>query len=275
MDSMCFPWRPLGALLVEGGLLTAPQLERALAEQRRTGRLLGVILVESGYLSGVTLARALAEQHGVELRTPVEGSASDAVSRPEGFRKQSRSERIGRAKSVEEGWRPLGVLLVEWGFLDRAELDRALSEQRQRPGRRLGEILVALGYLSGPDLARLLALQHGVDVAEEELDPRLDTVIVPSLPGQKVYVVCEVVFDPHYRTRSVLYESVNLLEAAEFALEYVQEHEPEALEIQRASGSTRETVWTYSETRAAAQAATRKRLVETFGFDPIRWDARR
>lgn len=272
MDPTCFPWRPLGALLVEGGLLTAPRLERALAEQRRSGWLLGVILVESGYLSGASLARALAEQHGVELRMPGEGSGTAAVSRPERFRKESTAERIGSTKPAEEGWRPLGVLLVEWGFLERAELDEALIEQRQRPERRLGEILVELGYLSGPDLARSLALQHGVDVAEEELDPRLDTVIVPSPPGQKVYLVCEVVFDPHYRTRSVLYKSVNLLEAAEFALEYVQEHDPKALEIQRASGKTRETVWTYSETRAAALAASRKRPVETFGFDPIRWD---
>jgi hypothetical protein len=55
-------------------------------------------------------------------------------------------------------------------------------------------------------------------------------------------------------------------------LEYVQENDPKALEIQRASGETLETVWTYSETRAAALAASRKRPVETFGFDPISWD---
>ena len=273
VDTTCFPWRPLGELLVERGLLTAPRLERALAEQRRSGRLLGVLLVESGYLSGLSLARALAEQHGVELRTPGEGSGTGAVSRPEPVRKQSRTERIRSTKPGEEGWRPLGVLLVEWAFLGKAELDGALAEQQQRPGRRLGEILVELGYLSGPDLARALALQHGVDVAEDEFDARLDTVIVPSLPGQKVYLVCEVVFDPNYRTGSVLYESVNFLEAAEFALEYVEEHEPKALEIQRASGETRETVWTYSETRAAALAASRTRLVETYGFDPIRWES--
>ena len=271
MDPSCFPWRPLGTLLVEKGLLTTPRLERALDEQRRSGRLLGVILVESGYLSGVSLARALAEQHGVELRSPGESSRTEVVSRLERVREQSRPERIGSTKLREEGWRPLGVLLVEWAILEQAELDGALTEQLQRPGFRLGEILVGLGYLSGPDLARALALQHGVHVAEEELDSRLDTVIVPSLPGQKVYLVCEVVFDPHYRTRSVLYESLNLLEASEFAFEYVQEHEPRALEIQRASGATLETIWTYSETRAAAMAASRKRPVETFGFDPINW----
>jgi len=57
MDSAQFPWRPLGALLVEKGLLTGAELEQALAEQRRTGRVLGEILVGSGYVSGLALAR--------------------------------------------------------------------------------------------------------------------------------------------------------------------------------------------------------------------------
>jgi hypothetical protein len=62
-------WRPLGELLVEKNLLTADELELALAEQAETGRLLGAILVERGYVSGPALAVALAEQYGVELHT--------------------------------------------------------------------------------------------------------------------------------------------------------------------------------------------------------------
>ena len=38
-----FPWRQLGALLADEGLLTPTELELALDEQRRTGRLLGQI----------------------------------------------------------------------------------------------------------------------------------------------------------------------------------------------------------------------------------------
>jgi hypothetical protein len=267
MDSAFFPWRPLGALLVERGLLTEPVLERAIAEQRRSGRLLGVILVESGYVGGGDLARVLAEQHGVELRAG-EAAASDAVRRIEHVSRQAPTA----TSPAEDGLRrPLGVLLVEWGFLKQAELDGALAEQRQRPELRLGEILVNLGHLSGHELARALALQHGVYIADGELDARLETVIVPPSPGQQVYLVAEVVFDPEYRAASILYSSTNLLEASEFAMEYVDEHEPKALEIQRVSGTTRETVWTYSEARATALAASRKRPVEMFGFDPVRW----
>jgi hypothetical protein len=60
-------WKPLGELLVQKGLVTADELDRALTEQEETGRLLGAILVERGYVSGPALAVALAEQYGVQL----------------------------------------------------------------------------------------------------------------------------------------------------------------------------------------------------------------
>src|SRR6266508_6884858 len=94
-----YSWRPLGELLVENGSLALSELETALAEQRRSGRLLGEILVESDYVSAFTLARALAAQHGVEL-APTSSMqlgttrATDAPPNP------------GSA-----AWRPLGKLL--------------------------------------------------------------------------------------------------------------------------------------------------------------------
>ena len=63
-------WRPLGALLVEKGLLTADELEETLAEQQRSGRRLGQILVERGHVSVSALTSALTEQYGIELGTP-------------------------------------------------------------------------------------------------------------------------------------------------------------------------------------------------------------
>jgi chromosome segregation ATPase len=62
-------WRPLGALLVEKGLLTAAELEDALAAQQTTGKRLGQILVDRGHVSGPALTNALAEQYGIELKT--------------------------------------------------------------------------------------------------------------------------------------------------------------------------------------------------------------
>jgi hypothetical protein len=60
-------WRPLGRLLVEQGLLTDDELERALAVQQATGRRLGETIVELRFVSGPDLASALATQYGIEL----------------------------------------------------------------------------------------------------------------------------------------------------------------------------------------------------------------
>jgi hypothetical protein len=261
MDSAQFPWRPLGALLVERGLLTGAELEQALSEQRRTGRVLGEILVARGYVSGLALARALADQHGVQLR-PKGGDeprwqatqASQPVTEP------------------QKTWRPLGKLLVESGFLAEGELDHALAEQLERPELRLGEILVERGYLSGPALARALAEQHGVDLApEEELDVELETVVSPAPAGEPVYRVYEVTLEPAYQTGAMLYEHANFLEAADFAAEFVERRSPEALEIRKGAGDAAETVWTYSESAAQAAAESQEKLVHTFGFDVTRW----
>ncbi|MGB2951930.1 MAG: hypothetical protein WBB74_00900 [Gaiellaceae bacterium] len=262
MDHARFPWRPLGTLLVDDGLLTADQLEQALAEQRKTGRLLGEIVVAWGYVTGISLALALAKQHGVELE-------------PRGGSDPPDQEPASTGAKAIRGWRPLGKVLVEGGYVSEAELDQALVEQRE-DGGRLGEILVERGYVSGPALARALAEQHGVDLGTEgTLDESLRTTLNPSAPGEPVYRVCASVFEPSYRTGSALYESGNFLEAADFAFEFVDDHEPAALEIQRLDGETRETVWMYSESRAAAEAASRKSLTETFGFDPLKWGAGR
>jgi hypothetical protein len=89
-----------------------------------------------------------------------------------------------------------------------------------------------------------------------------------------VYRVYEVAYEPTYRLGSILSESTNFLEAADFACEYVERRSPQGVEIQKTDGNARETVWTYSETRAEAEAAARQKLVQTFGYDPMRWDTR-
>src|SRR5512132_3583233 len=111
MDQADFPWRPLGLLLVDKGLMTANELELALAEQRRTGRLLGQILVGRGYVKSLALTQALAEQHGVELR------ASDADEEPEVEPAAGPDYGLG-----DRAWRPLGKILLEKGFLSQDEL---------------------------------------------------------------------------------------------------------------------------------------------------------
>jgi type IV pilus assembly protein PilB len=64
--------RRIGQILLERGLISAPQLEEVLNEQRNTGRFVGELLVARGVLSEEQIARALSEQLGfafVDLKT--------------------------------------------------------------------------------------------------------------------------------------------------------------------------------------------------------------
>ena len=61
---------------------------------------------------------------------------------------------------------------------------------------------------------------------------------------------------------------------ADFACDYVDHKQPVALEIQRRASGASETVWTYSQERADEASSSSKSLVETYGFDPTRWDVK-
>ena len=251
MDRADFPWQPLGRILVDDELLTPTELERALTEQRDTGRLLGEILVEQGSMTGASLAQALARQHGVDLLQ------SDLEQEP-----------VFAASPATKTWRPLGAVLVDSGLVAELDLQDALAEKRQHQDRRLGEILIRRGHLTPAGLASALVEQHGLSL-EEEL-PEEGAPATPTTT-QTTYRVCLVGYKAKQEQRTALYESPNLLDAADFACEYVDREEPVAVEIDRLDAKGSETVWTYSRDRAEAEAASSKRLVETFGFDPTLW----
>jgi type IV pilus assembly protein PilB len=59
--------RPLGAVLMEEGLISADQLEIALAEAGQTGKRVGQVLVDAGLLHPKKLALALAVQAGLRF----------------------------------------------------------------------------------------------------------------------------------------------------------------------------------------------------------------
>ena len=56
------PWRPIGEVLVDAGVITRSELDEALADQRTTGRRLGEILIETGRISWLALAQAIGDQ---------------------------------------------------------------------------------------------------------------------------------------------------------------------------------------------------------------------
>src|SRR5919109_3401618 len=253
-----YPWRPLGEMLVDEDLLTEDELDQALAEQARSGRLLGQILVSNGYLSAFSLARVLSEQHGVVLESK---TSHLSLAEPPALAQA--------ATQSNKPWQPLGKLLLDRGYVGPLDLEEALQAQRSGHGR-LGEILVTRGFLTARQLAEALAEQQGVDL-ESAREFELTATIKPVSAAEPTYKVYEVVFERGFQRRAEVYESPNFLEAADYAFELVEKYEPEALEIHRTHGAAQETVWSYSASRAAAAQTVRRDLVDTFGFDPVRW----
>jgi hypothetical protein len=94
------------------------------------------------------------------LHRPAVGSSEQAV----GCREGCADIRVVEAARIP--WRPLGRLLVSKGLLSDDQLENALREQ-VLTGRRLGEILVELGFVSHRALSLTLAEQYGVDLPSE------------------------------------------------------------------------------------------------------------
>jgi hypothetical protein len=91
--------------------------------------------------------------------------------------------------------------------------------------------------------------------------------------GRSIYEVHEVLGrDPGLDLGS-RYECADYLEAFDFALDFLQEHDPhregkvDGLDIKQVSGSGRETVWAY---RHGEQDAAPADLVALWGWDPTR-----
>lgn len=61
----------LGKLLVQDGVITPEELERALSHQRINGGLLGIILVNSGVLDEKTLVTYLVRQSKEETHDQI------------------------------------------------------------------------------------------------------------------------------------------------------------------------------------------------------------
>jgi type IV pilus assembly protein PilB len=87
------------------------------------------------------------------------------------------------ALAAEQQRVPLGTLLVRDGLIGIEQLELALAEKEQT-SRRLGEIVVAKGWVDAAALARLLAEQHGLeflDLATAQIDPAAATLLPEKL----------------------------------------------------------------------------------------------
>jgi hypothetical protein len=247
MANATFPWRPLGGILVERGLIDETQLEKALAAQRREGRTLGEILVERGWVSPFGLATALASQHGLTLSVDDGAAAGTAAA--------------GTAEPRAE-WKPLGRLLVERGLLSEVQLRQALAEQ-QRSGCRLGDILISREWVSAEAVAATVAAQHGLALADE-------TVVHAEQSGEPPEGVRFVVCEPSDEGWNELHTSTSFLDATDVAFDALHERDPEALVILRVEPGSQEIVWEYLAENAVREHDT---LLGLYGYPAVVWNA--
>jgi type II secretion system (T2SS) protein E len=80
----------------------------------------------------------------------------------------------------------LGSVLLKSKMLKPEQLDEALAQQVQER-RRLGEILIERGWIFPQDVARALAVQHGidyVDINHVSIDPDAAETLPPDI-GQR------------------------------------------------------------------------------------------
>jgi hypothetical protein len=251
------PWRPLGALLVDRGLIVADELQAALAEQQRSGRKLGEILVAQSAITGSQLARILAEQVGLSLE-PADAPASSLESAA----LEEAEERETAVEPLAPAWRPLGQVLLARSALSEAELEEALQVQRAT-GRRLGEIVVQRGYVTTQELVAAVIDQHGL---EGEAATNLNAATPNSTFSDELYQV-----EDHGPAKPrLVFRSEGMLDAIDFAFEYLEAERPTRLRVFRVCGKKREEVWAYDE-EAAEEVAEPRDLISVYGFDVVHW----
>jgi type II secretory ATPase GspE/PulE/Tfp pilus assembly ATPase PilB-like protein len=110
---------PLGAMLVQSGVIQERDIQRGLANQKAARPTIGQILVEQKQVDSEAIEEAAVLQQRKKLR--------------------------------------LGEILVQAGLVTQEVLERALAEQKQRGGKRIGEILVEMGLIREQDLSSALA----------------------------------------------------------------------------------------------------------------------
>lgn len=100
--------------------------------------------------------------------------------------------------------RRLGQILVDLGFIDDEQLEVLLEEQQQQPGEKIGKIAEEMGMVTDEQLCQALAEQMNlqvVELAEAELAPELLEKLTETMA--QLYRVVPVRFDEDLNTLTV------------------------------------------------------------------------
>lgn len=166
--------RPLGRILVDAGLVSVEKLNAALEEQQRTNRFVGEILVAMGELDPrelelvLSLQRELAEpDKAMKIAAGVRKMLGEILVLAKKITPEQLALALKEQKRTSE---KTGEVLVRLGLVTQREVDAALSIQntisagpKLSTRLRLGELLVAAGYLTREQLDEALGRQLNTD----------------------------------------------------------------------------------------------------------------
>jgi hypothetical protein len=94
----------------------------------------------------------------------------------------------------------IGEMLVQNGIINEDQLNKALAEQKGK-NKKLGEILIELGFIKPKDLIWMLSEQAAIPFVD--LRPEmLDSVLINSFPEKLLYDNCII---PLYATDDAVY----------------------------------------------------------------------
>ncbi|MGA2031097.1 MAG: ATPase, T2SS/T4P/T4SS family [Thermoguttaceae bacterium] len=92
--------------------------------------------------------------------------------------------------------RRIGQILVDLGFLSDDRLEMLLEEQQQRPGEMIGQIAISMGLITDDQLAQALAEQMGMQVVtlgESAIPP--DVLARITEPMAQLYRIIPIAFE--------------------------------------------------------------------------------
>jgi hypothetical protein len=148
------PWRPLGRVLVDRGVIAETDLEEALHVQRATGRRLGEILVERGYATAQALVSAVIEQHGLEEETPTRAVLATSAADKETYQVEYHGAEEGKVVFRSEAFLDAVDFAFEYLEAERPErlrIFRILGRKREEvwsygPEEQPRDVIEVFGY---------------------------------------------------------------------------------------------------------------------------------
>lgn len=121
---------------------------------------LGQTLADEGLITNQELELSLETQQQLRKKRLGEIFVDNGVATPENI-----NEALILKKGLETDLK-LGAILVSSGLVSQKDLDATLAKQKKYRGRRLGELLVDMGFIDYNMLALAIALQCGISYVD-------------------------------------------------------------------------------------------------------------